>query len=83
MDGTMSLNPFYVHSVITRNESVLTWGLYAINNEPTAVGGRDAACHKGLYRELRPLFVSSLACEQLQYLCLLSSQLLPIRDDSF
>ena len=52
-------NLFYVHSIITRNQSVLTWGLYSINNAPTAVGGRDPAYHKGLYRELRPLYSSA------------------------
>ena len=51
--------PFYVYSIITRNQSVLTWGLYSINNAPTAVGGRDAAYRKGLYRELRPLYSSA------------------------
>jgi hypothetical protein len=69
--------PLYAYNIIIRNQSVLTLALYSINKVPTAVGGRDAAYHKGLYRELRPL---CLACplarvEQLEYLCLLSRYL--------
>ena len=51
-----------------------------VNNAPTAVGGRDAAYHKGLYRELRPLYSS--AHSRVTTGIPLPTQLLPIPDDS-